>query len=162
MSACPCRCGLPGPAVLCVTARVRSRAAGLGCSDPSRTSSPQSSALRGARTGSLTCRGHLCQELWSRCTSTILYNNIINKSHCESSRWVKLTTEESLLAAAALHTQPGSLWCRHGSLEAGNKSGAGFHIPADPVLRVNNGGFRRSAAHISPDYRHSPLESRSG
>lgn len=63
-----------------------------------------------------------------------------------------LTTEEGLFAAAGLHTElrRGSLRGRHGTLETGNKGGAGVQVPTHPVLGVGDGGLRRSAAHHYP------------
>lgn len=69
---------------------------------------------------------------------------------CLARRNSELTTEESLLAIAGLHTQPGFLRCGHRALEAGDDGGAGVQVPIHPVLTVDDGRLRRSAAHLSP------------
>lgn len=133
---------------------------GLCCAGPRRTSC---STILGMRTGSLTVRGHLGRELGSRwkrshhraqscfclqlgCAAFIFWNKV-NYKLVKSCWTCKLTSEERLPAAAGLHTQPRSLWCRHGPSEAGNECRAGVQVPTDPVLSVNDGRLRRSTAH---------------
>lgn len=78
-------------------------------------------------------------------------------------RFRELTAEKSLLATVGLQKQlmRGSSWGWRGALQAGDKRGAGVHVPVHPVLGVSHGRFRRSAAHLSWNWRsRSPYEPR--
>ena len=124
------------------------------CSNPQRTSRcPQSSRTPGKRTGSLTARGRPCRGLRSRWKRPwMIHTEPWGLRTAVCPRQIRLlTAEESLPAAAALHTQPGSLRGGHGALQAGDEGGAGVQVPTDPVLGVNDARLGWSAAHSLPE-----------